>query len=77
MHRRFNLVLLFLARLMLGALASYAAEQDPKTQVKAKIDRLQQSLREKPISLPDFPSLGSDIDKMLQDAAASLDSGKL
>src|SRR5689334_13811224 len=62
---------------MLGVLPSLASGQDPKTQIKAEIDRLQQSLRAKPISIPEFSSLGSDIDKMLQDAAGALDSGKL
>jgi hypothetical protein len=66
-----------LALTMLGVLPSFASAQDPKTQIKAEIDRLQQSLRAKPISIAELSSLGSDIDKMLQDAAGALDSGKL
>jgi hypothetical protein len=62
---------------ILGVLPSFTRGQDARTQIKAEIGRLQQSLHAKPISIPDLSSLGPDIDKMLQDAAAALDSGKL
>lgn len=61
---------------ILGVLPSFTRGQDAKTQIRAEIDRLQQSLRARPISIADLASLGPDIDKMLQDAAGALDSGK-
>jgi len=68
---------LILALILLAALPSVASGQDPKTQIKAEIDRLQQSLSEKPVSGPDLSSLGSEIGKTLKEAAGALDSGKL
>jgi hypothetical protein len=68
---------LFLALAMFGALASLASAQDPKPQIKAEIDRLQLSLKEKPVTDPDFASVNSMVDDALKGAVKALDSGKL
>jgi hypothetical protein len=68
---------LFLALSLFGALPFLASAQDPKPQIKAEIERLQRSLKEKPVSDPDFASVNSGVDDALKAAAAALDSGKL
>jgi len=45
--------------------------------VKAEIDRLQQSLKAKPVSNPDMPDLSAAIEARLKDAAAALSAGRL
>jgi hypothetical protein len=60
-----------------GAFASLASGQDAKSQIKAEIDRLATSLKEKPIIDPDYAPLSSMVGQSLQGAAAALDSGKL
>jgi hypothetical protein len=60
-----------------GAFTSLASGQDAKSQIKSEIDRLGTSLKEKPITDPDYASLGSMASQSLQGAAAALDSGKL
>ncbi|HKV62791.1 MAG TPA: hypothetical protein VJO16_12805 [Candidatus Acidoferrum sp.] len=62
---------------VLGAFTSLASGQDAKSQIKAEIQRLQQSLKERPITHPDYASLGSMSSQSLQAAGAALDSGKL
>jgi hypothetical protein len=68
---------LLLALNVLGALPFLASAQDPKPQIKAEIERLQHSLKEKPVSDPDFASVNSMMDDALKGALAALDSGKL
>jgi hypothetical protein len=60
-----------------GAFTSLASGQDAKSQIKAEIARLATSLKEKPITDPDYAPLGSMASQSLQGAAAALDSGKL
>jgi hypothetical protein len=60
-----------------GTLTSLATGQDAKSQIRAEIDRLATSLKEKPITDPDYASLGSMASQSLQGAAAALDSGQL
>jgi hypothetical protein len=67
---------LFVALTLLGALPALILGQEPKAQIKSEIDRLQQSLREKPISSPDFPDINSAINASLNGAAEALDVGK-
>jgi len=67
----------FFALVLIGALPSLVSGQDPKPQIKAEIERLQHSLKEKPVSDPDFASVNSTVDDALKAAAAALDSGKL
>jgi hypothetical protein len=62
---------------MLGALTPHAAGQDPKSQIKAEIERLTNSLKEKPITDPDYAALGSTASQALQKAGEALDSGKI
>jgi hypothetical protein len=69
---KFSLALAFF-----GALPAIASAQDPKSQIKAEIERLQHSLKEKPVSDPDFASVNSTVDDALKGAASALDSGKL
>jgi len=66
-----------LALALFGALTSFASAQDPKPQVKAEIDRLQHSLKAKPVSDPDFASVNSMVDDALKGADEALNSDKL
>jgi len=59
------------------ALSFSASAQDPKLQIKAEIERLQYSLKENPVSDPDFASVNSMVDDALKGAVEALDSGKL
>jgi hypothetical protein len=59
------------------ALPCSASAQDPKPQIKAEIERLQHSLKEKPVSDPDFASVNSMVDDSLKGAVEALNSGKL
>jgi hypothetical protein len=54
-----------------------ASAQDASSRIKAEIARLQQSLKEKPITNPDFPNLNSAIGDQLKDSAAALAAGRL
>jgi hypothetical protein len=72
-----NLSQLLLAPILFGALTSLAAGQDAKSQIKAEIERQQHSLKEKPITDPDYAPVSSMASQSLQGAAAALDSGKL
>ncbi len=51
--------------------------QDPNPQIKAEIERLQHSLKGKPVSDPDFASVNSMVDDALKGAVEALNSGKL
>ena len=62
---------------LLGTLPPASPAQDAKSQLRSEIGRLQQSLKEKPISDPDFASLGPSIEADLASAARALDSGQL
>src|SRR5712664_2708359 len=59
------------------ALPLRASAQDPNPQIKAEIERLQYSLKENPVSDPDFASVNSMVDDALKGAVEALDSGKL
>lgn len=67
---------LFLALTILGALPALILAQEPKAQIKSEIERLQKSLKEKPISSPDFPDINSAISASLNGAVEALDAGK-
>jgi len=67
----------FLALIIFGALPILISAQDPKPQIKAEIERLQHSLKEKPVSDPDFASVNSMVDDALKGAVEALNSGKL
>ena len=60
---------------LVSALALSA--QDAPEKIKAEIERLQQSLKEKPITNPDFPNLNSAVGDQLKDSAAALAAGRL
>ena len=66
-----------LALTLLGALPFLAFAQDPKPQIKAEIDRLKQSLQEKPLKNPDFPDIQSMVTSAVNAAAEALDSGNV
>jgi hypothetical protein len=57
--------------------APVASAQDASSRIKAEIERVQQSLKEKPITNPDFPNLNSAIGDQLRDSAAALTAGRL
>jgi hypothetical protein len=54
-----------------------ASAQDAAVQTKAEIQRLQQSLKDKPIAIPDIPDLNSEIEGNLTGAASALAAGQL
>ena len=60
-----------------GAFTSHAEAQDAKSQIKAEIDRLTTSLKERPITDPDFAPISSMASQSLQGASEALNSGKL
>jgi hypothetical protein len=62
---------------MFGVLPTLIWAQDPNPQIKAEIERLQHSLKEKPVSDPDFASVNSMVDDALKSAVEALNSGKL
>ena len=72
---------LLLAFSALGTLPCASPAQDAKSEfqskVQSEISRLQQSLKERPISDPDFASLGPSIEADLASAARALESGQL
>ena len=59
------------------ASAQDASSQVASSQIKAEIERLQQSLKDKPLSNPDMPELNSNIANSLQGASAALAAGHL
>ena len=62
---------------MLGALPFHSSAQDPKPQIRAELDRLKQSLQEKPLKNPDFPDIQSMVSGAVNSAAEVLDSGNV
>jgi hypothetical protein len=68
---------LFLALILIGVSPSLASAQDPKPQIKAEIDRLKQSLQEKPLKNPDFPDIQSMVSDAVNSALEAIDSGKV
>ena len=72
---KFNWPAVLLSLISLGALASPATPQDAKSQIRAEIERLTISLKEKPITDPDFAPLSSAASQALIGASEALDSG--
>ena len=72
---KFNWPAVLLSLISLGALASPATPQDAKSQIRAEIERLTISLKEKPITDPDFAPLSSAASQALNGASEALDSG--
>jgi len=77
MRMKFQMPVIMFTLIMLAALASHAAGQDPKSQIKAEIERLTNSLREKPITDTDYAPLSSTASQALQKAAEALDSSNI
>jgi hypothetical protein len=69
------IALSFAAFLLVANVAAWA--QDATAQTKGEIERLQQSLKEKPIAIPDIPDLNSEIEGNLTGAASALAAGQL
>lgn len=69
------IALSFAGLLLIANIKAYA--QDAAAQTKAEIERLQQSLKEKPIAIPDIPDLNSEIEGNLKAAASTLSAGRL
>jgi len=63
--------------LLVLATISTSPAQDASSQIKAEIGRLQQSLKEKPISNPDFPEMGKRLDEGLKGANEALAAGHI
>jgi hypothetical protein len=67
-----------LQMLVFAALAACAANgQDATSQIKTETQRLQQSLKDHPISNPDLPDLGSMVGDSLKTASDALNAGHL
>lgn len=75
-HLLVRLTALFFAGLLFIANVK-AYVQDAAAQTKAEIERLQQSLKEKPIESPDLAELGKGIDQRLKDADSARSAGRL
>ena len=58
-------------------LALPATGQDAVSQIKAEANRLQQSLKDKPVSIPGFPNASSVLGGSLKSAEEALDAGWL
>lgn len=54
-----------------------AAGQDASTQIKTQIERLQQSLKDKPVSDPNLPNVDSTIGGWLKEASEALSAGRI
>jgi len=74
--RKPSLLPLLLAAFLLIANAN-AFAQDAAAQTKAEIDRLQQSLKEKPIQGPDLADLTKRIEERLKEAESARAAGRL
>jgi hypothetical protein len=73
-------LLLLLALSLAGFLLmanNSASAQNAAAQTKAEIERLQQSLKEKPIQNPDLADLAKGIDQRLEDAESARSAGRL
>jgi hypothetical protein len=65
----------FAALLLIANIEAFA--QDAAAKTKAEVERLQQSLKEKPIQGPDLADLAKGIDQRLKDAESALSAGRL
>jgi hypothetical protein len=63
--------------LLIVSSAQWASAQDASSQIKAEIERLQQSMKDKPVDDPGMPELGSDIANALKSAGDALAAGHL
>ncbi len=77
MGMKFHLAGLTLILIMSGTLTSQGTPQDPKSQIRAEIERLTNSVKEEPITDPDYAPLSSMASQALQAAGAALDSGNI
>lgn len=59
------------------ALALPAAGQEATAQIRTEIDRLQQSLKDRPVSDPNLPNLDSMIGGSLKAASEALSAGRV
>jgi hypothetical protein len=71
-----RLITLFLSGLLLIANLK-ASAQNAAAQTKAEIERLHQSLKQKPIANPDIAEMNSEIEGNLTGAASALAAGRL
>ena len=69
----------YVARLLVVVLlgTAIAGSQDASSTVKAEIERLEQSLKEKPIQSPDLADLSKRIEQRLKDADSARSAGRL
>lgn len=77
MRMKFHPAGLMLVLMMLGALTSHAAPQDPKSQIRAEIERLTSSLKERPIADADYAPIATIAGQSLNAAGDALDSGNI
>lgn len=76
--RRFSITLLMVSLIFLVAAAALpAANQDPASQIKSEIERLQKSIQDKPIVFPEFPKAADMVNDSLKAAVANLSAGRL
>jgi hypothetical protein len=77
MRMKFHLPGFLLALVLLGVFCPLAASQDPKSQIRTEIQRLTNSLKEKPITDPDYTPLSSAASQLLRGAREALDAGNM
>ena len=77
MTRQPSLLLTVLIIFLIGTIVSAAAGQDAAPQIRAEIGRLQKSLKDNPVSDPDWTDLASSTHDTLKAADDALASGRL
>lgn len=77
MRMKFQFVGIMFALNILGAIFSFASPQDPKAQIRAEIGRLTSSLKDTPITDPDYAPISSAASQSLQAATVALDSNDI
>jgi hypothetical protein len=77
MKSALNLSRFLLMLAIIALLALHAAGQDAASQIKAEIEQLKKSLKDKPVSDPSLADLNAMIHSSLKDASDAIRSGQL
>jgi hypothetical protein len=76
-NRLFHLLIVSLLFVLTSLTWGQTPGHDASSQIKAEIERLQQSLKDKPIANPDLPEIGNMIGGSLSEAGNALAAGRL
>ncbi len=77
MSRRFKLLLILHIMALLSVLAVASTAEDAALQIKQEAARLEQSLKDKPITDPDLAQINTVVSASLKDVTAALNAGHL